>query len=210
MSATGAGILFVVAAPSGTGKTTVCRRVVDADPQVELSVSHTTRAPRPGERDGHDYHFVTRDAFTALVDDKAFLEFAEYNRNFYGTSWQAIEAPLAQGRDVLLEIEVQGAAQVRERRPDAQLIFLLPPSRGELARRLRGRGTDSEDEVERRLLVARGEFDAAERFDYAVLNDDLEACIADVASILVGCREGRAASLRRRFSPERALAGLGD
>ena len=110
------GIPFVVAAPSGTGKTTVCRRVVARDPLVELSVSHTTRGRRPGEEDGVAYHFVTREAFQALVDGKRFLEWAEYHGNRYGTSWDALDAPLARGRDVLLEIEVQGARQVRQNR----------------------------------------------------------------------------------------------
>ncbi len=209
MSSDAGGILFVLAAPSGTGKTTVCRRVVAADAQVELSVSHTTRAPRAGEKDGEDYHFVSREQFRAMVDDKAFLESAEYNRNFYGTSWASIEGPLAAGRDVLLEIEVQGAAQVRERRDDAQLIFLLPPSLEELEGRLRGRGTDADEEIERRLVVARLELEAAPRFDYAVVNDDLERCVATVAAIMDGCRRGEAAALRERHAPARALAELG-
>ena len=206
MSAAGNGIVFVVAAPSGTGKTTVCSGVVSRDPMVELSVSHTTRSPRAGETDAVQYHFVTRERFTELVDARAFLEWAEYNRNFYGTSWASIEAPVAAGRDVLLEIEVQGAAQVRERRDDAQLIFLLPPSLKVLEQRLRGRGGDSEDEIGRRLMVARGELEAAPRFDFAVVNDDLEACVAAVGSILDGCRQGRSAELRERFAPARALA----
>jgi guanylate kinase len=208
MSSGGDGIVFVVAAPSGTGKTTVCNRVVNRDPRVELSVSHTTRPPRAGEKDAVQYHFVTRERFTELVDARAFLEWAEYNRNFYGTTWASIEMPVAAGRDVLLEIEVQGAAQVRERRHDAQLIFLLPPSLKVLEQRLRGRGTDSEDEIERRLVVARGEIEAAPRFDFALVNDDLDACVAAVGSILDGCRHGRADELRERFDPARALAEL--
>jgi guanylate kinase len=208
VTAAGEGIVFVVAAPSGTGKTTVCRRVVADDPKVELSVSHTTRAPRAGEIDGVHYHFVSRDRFAEMVDAHAFLESAEYNRNFYGTSWAAIEAPVASGRDVLLEIEVQGAAQVRERRRDAQLIFLLPPSLKVLEDRLRGRGTDSEDEISRRLVVARLELDAVQRFDYAVVNDELDATVAAVASILEGCRQGRADELREQFSPARAMGAF--
>jgi len=125
---------FVVAAPSGTGKTTVCRLVVERDARIELSISHTTRGRRAGEHDGVAYHFVTREAFQELVDADAFLEWAEYHGNRYGTSRAALEAPLARGHDVLLEIEIQGARQVRERRPDARLIFLLPPSREAQAR----------------------------------------------------------------------------
>jgi guanylate kinase len=200
------GILFVVAAPSGTGKTTICRRVVSEDDDVELSVSHTTRPPRGDERDGVHYHFVSRERFTELVDAHSFLEWAEYNRNFYGTSWASIEAPVAAGRDMLLEIEVQGAAQVRERRDAAQLIFLLPPSLKVLEERLRGRGTDSEDEIARRLVVARGELEAAPRFDFAVVNDELDACVAALAEILDGCRRGGSDELRERFAPARALA----
>ncbi|MBW2269345.1 MAG: guanylate kinase [Deltaproteobacteria bacterium] len=209
MNAAGTGNIFVVAAPSGAGKTTVCRQVVSEDPNVELSVSHTTRLLRVGERDGVHYHFVSRERFTELVDAHAFLEWAEYNRNFYGTSWVSIEEPVAAGRDVLLEIEVQGAAQVRERRDDARLIFLLPPSLKVLEERLRGRGTDSEDEIGRRLVVARGELEAAPRFDFAVLNDDLGKCVAAVATILDGCRRGRSDELRERFAPARALAEFG-
>jgi guanylate kinase len=203
------GLLFVVAAPSGTGKTTVCRRVVERDRQVELSVSHTTRERRPGERDGAAYHFVTRAAFQDLVEEKAFLEWAEYHGNHYGTSWAALEEPLARGHDVLLEIEIQGARQVRERRPDARLIFLLPPSLEVLERRLRSRGTETEQAVAGRLRLARRELAGADGlFDYAVLNDDLERCVADVCEILRAEREARAEPLRRRFAPAAALARL--
>lgn len=202
-------IPFVVAAPSGTGKTTVCRRVVARDPQVELSVSHTTRARRPGEEDGIAYHFVTPAVFQAMVDEKEFLEWAEYHGNRYGTSWAALEAPLAGGRDVLLEIEVQGARQVRERRSDARLIFLIPPSMAVLETRLRQRGTETEEAVAGRLALARSELAVADGlFDYAVVNDDLERCVAEVSEILRAEREGRAAELRARFDPATALAGL--
>lgn len=208
MSAPRVGIPFVVAAPSGTGKTTVCRRVVSADPLVEFSVSHTTRPRRSGERDGVDYHFVSRERFLELVEQGAFLEWAEYNRNRYGTSWAAIEGPLAAGRDVLLEIEIQGAAQVRARRADARLVFLLPPSLEVLEDRLCGRGTDGADEIQRRLAVARKEIEAAPDFDFAVVNDDLERCVATLAAILEGCRSGDEAALRARYAPEHALEAL--
>jgi guanylate kinase len=207
VSASRTGILFVVAAPSGTGKTTVCRRVVDADPLVDFSVSHTTRPPRADEHDGVDYYFVLPERFEELVREDAFLEWAEYNRERYGTSWREVETPLARGHDVLLEIEIQGASQVRQRRPDAQLVFLLPPSMEVLEQRLCARGTDSADEIERRLAVARGELEAAPQFDYAVVNGDLDRCVADVVSIFAGARAGRAAALRRRFDPRRTLAG---
>lgn len=203
------GIPFVVAAPSGTGKTTVCRRVVERDPLVEVSVSHTTRGRRPGEEDGIAYHFVTREAFQGMVDDEEFLEWAEYHGNRYGTSWAALDAPLDRGHDVLLEIEVQGARQVRERRKDARLIFLIPPSMQVLEARLRQRGTESEEAVAGRLALARSELAVADGlFDYAVVNDDLERCVAEVCEILRTEREGGAGRLRARFDPAAALAGL--
>jgi guanylate kinase len=200
------GIPFVVAAPSGTGKTTVCRLLVDGDPALEFSVSHTTRAPRAGECDGDDYHFVSQDRFRELVAREAFLESAEYNGNFYGTSQAAIDGPLGRAHDVILEIEIQGAAQVRERRKDARFVFLLPPSMEALKARLRGRGTDTDEVVERRLRWAREkEIGAALTFDYAVLNEDLERCVADVRAIVEAERAGRSDEARGRFSPEEAV-----
>ena len=203
MSANGIdqGIPFVVAAPSGTGKTTVCRRVVAQDDHLSFSISHTTRRKRDGEVDGRDYCFVDEPEFRRLVAEGAFLEWAEYNANLYGTSWDAIDSGLAGGRDVLLEIEIQGARQVRARRPDARLIFLLPPSMQELERRLQGRGTDSQDEIRRRLEVAKRELEAICDFDYAVTNDELDACVANVLEIIRAERDGSTSALRERFSP---------
>jgi guanylate kinase len=195
------GIPFVVAAPSGTGKTTVCRSVVARDERISFSVSHTTRRRRDGEVDGRDYCFVDESEFRRLVGEGAFLEWAEYNAHLYGTSWEAIDRGLAGGRDVLLEIEVQGARQVRARRADARLIFLLPPSMQELERRLQGRGTDSQDEIRRRLAVANRELEAIGDFDYAVTNDDLETCAANLLEIICAEREGAVGELRERFSP---------
>jgi guanylate kinase len=202
------GVPFVVAAPSGTGKTTVCRRVVQKDPLVEFSVSHTTRPRRDGEAEGIDYHFVTHERLQEMVRGDAFLEWAEYDGSHYGTSWAAIEQPLGQGRDVLLEIEIQGAAQVRERRADARFIFLLPPSMEVLRERLRGRSTDAPERIERRLALAEREMEEIRRFDYAVVNDDLARCVAEVGEILRGERGGGAAYLRRRLDPQAALARL--
>jgi guanylate kinase len=204
------GIPFVVAAPSGTGKTTVCLALRDRDPKLVLSVSHTTRAQRDGERDGVDYHFVDEVEFLRMIEEHAFLEWAIYNGNRYGTSWKAIEGPLAQGLDVLLEIEVQGARQVRERLSDAVLIFLLPPSMRLLEARLAGRKTDTAAQIAARLRTARRELDAVEEFDYAVVNDDLERCITNVQAILAGERAGASAQLRRRFTPSRAAEALRD
>jgi guanylate kinase len=202
------GIPFVVAAPSGTGKTTVCLALRDRDPKLVFSVSHTTRSQRSTEEDGKHYHFVSDAQFQRLIAEKAFLEWAFYNGKRYGTSWTAIEGPLDEGRDVLLEIEVQGARQVRERLPEARLIFLLPPSEQVLVERLKGRGTDSAEEVATRLRTARDELKAVEEFDYAVFNDDLEDCVAELQRIIAAERAGKAAELRRRFAPAAAAARL--
>ncbi len=200
------GIPFVVSAPSGTGKTTVCRAVVRGDPQLEFSVSHTTRAPRAGETDGVDYHFVSTRKFRQLIEADAFVEWAEYAAQLYGTSWKSIDGPLQEGRDLLLEIEVQGAAQIRARRDDARLIFLLPPSAEELERRLRGRGTDAPDVIERRLALIQREFEARHGFDYAVINDDLDECVRSVESIVAAERAGDVSAVRERFAVPRNLA----
>ncbi len=195
------GIPFVVAAPSGTGKTTVCRRLVERDGRISFSVSHTTRRKRDGEVEGQDYFFVDEPEFRSLVAEDEFLEWAEYNAHLYGTSWKAIDRGLAGGRELLLEIEVQGARQVRARRPDARLVFLLPPSMEILERRLQGRGTDSAAEIRRRLEVANRELEAIGDFDYAVTNDELEHCVANLLEIIRAEREGLASELGERFSP---------
>jgi guanylate kinase len=198
------GIPFVVAAPSGTGKTTVCRRLLEADPDLVFSVSHTTRPRRPGERDGVDYRFVAEAEFERLVREGAFLEWAVYNGNRYGTSWEAIEAPLAGGCDVLLEIEVQGARQVRRRLPEARLVFLLPPSLAALEARLSSRGANSPGEIAERLETARGELAAIREFDYAVVNEELDRCVSDVLSIVRAERAAETTSVRARFDPRPA------
>ncbi len=187
----GQGHVFVIAAPSGTGKTTICRRILEEDEGLEISVSHTTRSPRGGEEDGVHYHFVSGKSFRALAVSDGFLEHAEYGGNAYGTSWSAIEVPLESGRDVVLEIEVQGAAQVRERRPDACLVFLLPPSLESLEERLRGRGTDEESVIERRMALVDRELAAAKIFDFAIVNDDLETAVQQVLEVVAAVRAGR-------------------
>jgi len=196
------GLPFVVAAPSGTGKTTVCREVVARDPRICFSVSHTTRPPRPGERDGQDYHFVDAEQFRRLVEQGAFLEHAEYAGRLYGTSWASLDEPLSRGLDLLLEIEVQGARQVRERLAEARFIFLLPPSMKALEERLRSRGTDSAEAIARRLAVADVELQAVSFFDYAVVNDELEAAIAAVLEIIGAERSGETRAVRERHGRE--------
>jgi guanylate kinase len=202
------GGIFVLSAPSGAGKTTVCKGVVARDPQVVLSVSHTTREPRPGEVEGVQYHFVGPDEFRRLVAKGAFLEHAEYSGHLYGTSWTSIESPLERGLDVLLEIETEGARQVRDRRPDAQLIFLLPPSLAALEARLRGRGTEANDEIDRRLAIARRELAAASLFRWFVVNDRAEHAVDDVLAIVGAVRHGAVASAVERFGLPRLRATL--
>lgn len=208
MTDTRRGVPFVLSAPSGAGKTTVCKGVIQRDPGVVLSVSHTTRPPRPGEQDGVHYHFVSASEFRKLVAEGAFLEHAEYSGNLYGTSWAAIDAPLARGQDVLLEIETEGARQVRERRRDAHLIFLLPPSLAALESRLRGRGTERNEEIDRRLAIARREFATASLFDSFVVNDDAERAVDDVLAIVAALRRGALAELGDRFGLARLRATL--
>lgn len=202
------GFPVVVAAPSGTGKTTVCREVVARDPAIEFSVSHTTRPQRPKEKNGVDYHFVTPEEFERLVRADAFLEWAVYNGNRYGTSWAALDEPLRRGRDLLLEIEVQGARQVRARRADARFIFLLPPALATLRERLQLRGSDDPGAIATRLEIARHELEEGARFDYAVVNDRLETCVAEVLEILAAEREGDTAEVRARHGPGPAIAKL--
>ena len=191
MRRAGQGHVFVIAAPSGTGKTTLCRRILGKDETLTLSVSHTTRPPRTGERNGADYHFVDEEAFLAMVREQAFLEHAEYNGNLYGTSWAAIQAPIDAGRDVVLEIEVQGAEQVRERMPDACLVFLLPPSLPVLEERLRNRQTDSDPVIARRMALVDRELAAAKHFDFAIVNDDLDLAVEELLGVLSAVRDGR-------------------
>lgn len=182
----GAGQLVVVSGPSGVGKGTVVGRLLEALDDVVLSTSVTTRPRRPGEVDGREYRFVDDGTFDRLVEGDDLLEWAEYAGNRYGTPRGPVEEQLEAGRTVLLEIEVQGARQIRDRTPHAVLIFLLPPSTEELARRLGGRGTEDEEVRARRLAAAREELRAADEFDHAVVNDDLDACVAEVLAIVHG------------------------
>jgi guanylate kinase len=202
------GIPFVVSAPSGTGKTTVCRGLVEHDPGIEFSISHTTRARRQGEEDGKDYHFVTRAEFERLVAASAFVEHAEYAGNLYGTSFTSLDAPLAAGRDLLLEVDVQGALQLRKRRPDARFVFLLPPSLSELERRLRGRNTDAPEVVERRLALVRSELEAVHAFDYAIVNEDVERTIEALRAIVAAERAGDTAAVSAKHGRAATLSRL--
>jgi guanylate kinase len=197
-----------VSAPSGTGKTTVCRRVVARDPGIAFSISHTTRAMRPGEQNGRDYHFVSQSEFQRLVGEGAFVEHAEYADNLYGTSWASLDPPLAAGRDLLLEVDVQGALQLRERRRDARFVFLLPPSRDELERRLRGRGTDPPDAIARRLAAVDAELRAVHAFDYAIVNDDVDRATDALLAIIAAERSGDTAAAKARWDRSQVVASL--
>ncbi len=182
------GLLVVLAGPSGVGKGTVHRRLREDLADVELSVSVTTRPPRPGEQDGVDYHFVDRPTFEAMAEDGRLLEWAEYAGNLYGTPRVPVDQAVAGGRLVLLEIEVQGALQVIERVPGALTVFLVPPSWEELERRLRDRGTEDEATVARRLETARHELAQRTAFDHQVVNDDLDGCVAEVRRLIEQAR----------------------
>lgn len=184
------GTLYVVAAPSGAGKTTLVRLLLAEERSVHLSISTTTRDPRPGETDGREYHFVNVADFRAKIERGEFLEWAEVHGNFYGTSKKWIADQLASGADVLLEIDWQGAQQVRAIFPGALGIFILPPSLEELERRLTGRGTDSHDVISRRLAAAQAEMRHVGEFDYVIINDSLEQALTDLRSVV------RASSLR--------------
>ena len=182
------GLLFVVSAPSGTGKTTVAERLVQVVPDLSLSRSYTSRAARPGEVDGIDYNFITRTVFDEMIARQAFLEWADVFGNLYGTSAADADAHLAAGQDLVLVIDVQGARQVRARRPGTVGVFVLPPSFAVLERRLRGRSSDSEEAMQRRLQTARDEVVAFSEYDYVVVNDELEACVDRVRAIVLAER----------------------
>jgi guanylate kinase len=178
------GLLFVVTAPSGAGKSSLIRAALEEAPDVRLSVSYTTRAPRAGEQNGREYHFVDADSFEAMVQRGEFLECAEVHGNRYGTSQRVIDETLARGEDLLLEIDWQGAAQVRRLYPASVAIFILPPSVEELGRRMRSRGLDAEAVIERRLANAREELSHAPEFDYVIINDVFETARRELLGVL--------------------------
>jgi guanylate kinase len=195
-----AGLLFVVSAPSATGKTTVVEQLVQVLPGLRMSRSYTSRPARPGEEDGLDYNFITRDAFESMIARDAFLEWADVFGNYYGTGRQETESRLAAGEDLVLVIDVQGARQVRERMPETVGIFMLPPSFEVLEQRLRKRSKDPEPEMLRRLEAARREVDAVSSYDYVVVNDLLERCVGELAGIVVAER-ARLARRRAAIDP---------
>ena len=196
------GTLYVISAPSGAGKTSLVRALIEQTSGIGVSVSHTTRAMREGEHDGQDYHFIDKDSFVAMVEQGAFLEHAQVFDNFYGTAVANIETALQQGEDVILEIDWQGAAQVRKQLPYAVNIFILPPSQAALEDRLRGRGQDSDEIIARRMKDAQSETSHYSEYDYLVVNDDFDNALTDLKSIVLARR------CRYRAQTERLTALL--
>ncbi|OOS25513.1 guanylate kinase [Moraxella pluranimalium] len=191
------GKLFIITAASGTGKTSLVKELLATTDNLTVSISHTTRAPRPGESDGVHYHFTTVDEFKRLIDESAFLEYAQVFDNFYGTTRQAVERLLHDGVDVILEIDWQGALQVKEKFSDAVMIFILPPSRDALRSRLSNRGQDSDEVIEKRLAGSLTEMRQYDKFDYVVINDDFAEALADLQVIIKSHRLSRATQQAR-------------
>lgn len=200
--ATVPGTLFVVSAPSGAGKTSLVTALLEADSQIRLAISHTTRPPRPKEQDGVNYYFVARESFQAMIGEGTFLEHAEVFGNYYGTSNEAVMKATEAGVDVILEIDWQGAQQIRRARPDCQSIFILPPSLTALRQRLQNRGQDSADVIERRLREASAEISHYAEYDYLVVNETFDVALRDLQAIF------RANRLRQERQQQRHEATL--
>ncbi|GAA0505250.1 guanylate kinase [Tatumella terrea] len=180
------GTLYIVSAPSGAGKSSLIQALLKTQPlyDTQVSVSHTTRDIRPGEVAGEHYYFVSKDEFRAMIAENAFLEYAEVFGNYYGTSRKAIEQVLSTGVDVFLDIDWQGAQQIRRQMPESRSIFVLPPSKDELDRRLRGRGQDSEEIIEKRMAKAVDEMSHYAEYDYLIVNDDFDLALSDLKTII--------------------------
>lgn len=195
------GKLFVFSGPSGVGKSTILKSL-QARQEFYFSVSATTRQPRPGEEDGVHYHFRTQEEFRALIEKAALLEWAEYVGNYYGTPAKYVDEAIESGKNVILDIEVQGAGEVKKKRPEAVRIFIAPPSWDELERRLTDRGTDAPERVKNRLARAKEEFESARDYDYIVINDDLEHAVSELEAIMVAehCRPAERMALLETVS----------
>jgi len=191
------GTLFIVAAPSGAGKSSLVNAVLAKEPGISLSISFTSRAPRPGERHAQHYHFVSREEFERMIAAGDFFEHALVHQDYKGTARQSVEPQLASGRDVLLEIDWQGARQVRRQVPDAVSVFILPPSRAALEERMRKRGQDSEDVIRQRLDAAREEMSHYGEFDYVIVNEDFETAVTEMCSIFTASRLRKDAQVAR-------------
>jgi len=177
------GTLYIVSAPSGAGKTSLVKALIDAQPSIRLSVSHTTRAMRPGETDGVNYHFINRDTFVGMIEHGDFLEQAEVFGNLYGTSQSHLQQTLDEGHDLILEIDWQGAQQVRRLMPHARSVFILPPSQQALRQRLTNRGTDSDEIIEGRMREAVSEMSHYVEYDYLIINDDFAQALEDLKAV---------------------------
>ena len=204
------GLLIVISAPSGTDKTTLCHMLLEEFPNMEFSISYTTRKPRPGELNGRDYFFVDRKTFERMIEEGDFLEWAEVYGNLYGTSKSQVLKALKEGKDILLDIDTQGALQVKKNFPEAVLIFILPPSLKELERRLKKRGTDDEETIKKRLQIAREEIRKALEYDYIVVNDILEVAFERLRSIITAekCRTDRLAGEIEKIVEDREIVEL--
>ena len=185
------GILFVLSGPSGTGKGTVCNEIMMREDKLTISVSSTTREKRVGETDGETYNYVSKDDFLGMIDRDEMLEYAIYNGNYYGTPKKTVEELLLDGKDVMLEIEPQGALQVKKLFPEAVLIFLVPPSMAELKNRLITRGRESSEEIEQRITNAKWELEQADKYTVLIENDDIEDCVCDVLDYIESKRKER-------------------
>ncbi len=200
------GSLFVVSAPSGTGKSTLCQRLYERVPGIRHSVSYTTRLPRPGEIADVHYTFVDEEEFRGMIGQGEFAEWAQVHGNFYGTATKRLEATLSSGSDIMLDIDVQGAQQIREHFPDSVHIFILPPTFQELTKRLKGRKSESKESVRERLLQARNEIREYENYDYVIVNDDFETALQVLIAVVMAERARTAkvdhAWIRERFLKE--------
>ena len=185
------GILIIVSAPSGCGKSTVLRALMEKRKNLRFSVSATTRKPREGEVDGVDYYFISREEFERMIEEGAFLEHAEYVGNCYGTPREAVERQMKDGYDVYLDIDVQGALQVKQQRPETLMVFLMPPSMEELERRLVNRGTNTPEEIRARLEAAERECAATDAFDYIVVNDIVERAVNEISDLIDSVKSGK-------------------
>ncbi|PPU03046.1 guanylate kinase [Xanthomonas arboricola] len=199
------GTLYIVAAPSGAGKSSIVNATLARDPKIALSISFTSRAPRPGERHAEHYHFVSADEFQRMIEAGDFFEYALVHGDWKGTARQSVEPQLAAGHDVLLEIDWQGARQVRQKVPDAVSVFILPPSRQALDERMRKRGQDSEDVMAQRLAAAREEMLHFEEFDYVIINETFDTAVSEMCAIFTASRLRRQAQQQRHAALIRAL-----
>ena len=182
------GVLLIVSGLSGAGKGTICKRLMEKYPDFELSISATTRDPRPGEIHGREYFFISKEEFEERIAKDRLLEFARYVDNYYGTPKEWVEEQLSSGKNVILEIELQGAFQVREKIPGAVLIFIMPPSMEELERRLRGRGSETEEQIQKRLARAQEEMEFIDQYDYVIVNEEVEKSV-DMLYDIVRCEK---------------------